>query len=224
MDMNHGTALGRMSAAGSSVATAEEHTIRKVGATDRSRLATVLALAFRDDPVFRWFFPEARADARREWIERACNEVFLPRLILPHDETYGSGDAIDGVAAWLPPGKAHQGVLESLALLPRLAAVWGRHVPRALRGMSRMEAEHPRDPHYYLWLMATSPECQGRGIGGAMLEHVLARNDSEGVPSYLEATSPRNRALYLRHGFQVTGEIRLPGGPPLWKMWRSVGG
>jgi len=41
------------------------------------------------------------------------------------------------------------------------------------------------------------------------------------VPAYLEATSPRNRALYERHGFKVTEEFTLgPGSPPLWRMWR----
>ncbi len=34
----------------------------------------------------------------------------------------------------------------------------------------------------------------------------------------------RSRALYERHGFEVTGEFNLPsGGPPLWQMWREPG-
>jgi hypothetical protein len=50
---------------------------------------------------------------------------------------------------------------------------------------------------------------------------VLDRCDAEKVPAYLEATSPRNRALYERHGFEVTEEFTLgPESPPLWRMWR----
>jgi hypothetical protein len=45
--------------------------------------------------------------------------------------------------------------------------------------------------------------------------------DRCGAPAYLEDTSPRNRALHERHGFQVTGELALAGGPPLWAMWRE---
>ena len=42
------------------------------------------------------------------------------------------------------------------------------------------------------------------------------------MPAYLNAGSPRSRDLYLRHGFEVTEEFRLPeGGPPLWRMWRE---
>ena len=42
------------------------------------------------------------------------------------------------------------------------------------------------------------------------------------MPAYHEATSPRNRALYERHGYVNQGEFQLPaGGPTLWRMWRD---
>jgi hypothetical protein len=51
---------------------------------------------------------------------------------------------------------------------------------------------------------------------------MLSRCDEQGLPAYLEASSPRNRALYERHGFEVTEELKLPrSGPPLWLMWRE---
>ena len=50
---------------------------------------------------------------------------------------------------------------------------------------------------------------------------MLERCDHDGIPAYLEATSDRNRALYERHGFRVRGNIPLPGGPALWRMWRD---
>ena len=58
-------------------------------------------------------------------------------------------------------------------------------------------------------------------IGSALLHEVLDRADREHLPAYLEATSPRNRALYERHGFEVTGELRCADCPPLWAMWRA---
>jgi hypothetical protein len=27
--------------------------------------------------------------------------------------------------------------------------------------------------------------------------------------------------LYGRHGFEVTGELVIPGGPRIWPMWRE---
>ena len=45
------------------------------------------------------------------------------------------------------------------------------------------------------------------------------------MPAYLEASSPRNRVLYERHGFQVTEQFSLaPASPPLWRMWRNSDG
>ncbi len=42
------------------------------------------------------------------------------------------------------------------------------------------------------------------------------------MPAYLEATSPRSRALYERHGFEVTAELRATAdSPPMWAMWRE---
>jgi GNAT superfamily N-acetyltransferase len=62
---------------------------------------------------------------------------------------------------------------------------------------------------------------QGAGLGSALLRHRLARADADGLPAYLEASSPRSRALYLRHGFEDLGEpVRVADSPPLYPMWR----
>ena len=181
-------------------------------------LAAVLGRAFEEDPAMRWFLPED--STRRHRLERMFGEVALPDT-LAHDEVY-STEAHDGAALWLPPGKAHSSFVESLKLVPRMASIFGRRTPKVLRGLAWMEANHPRAPHYYLWLLGVSPEAQGQGKGTALMRPVLERADAERTPAYLEATSPSNRDLYLRHGFEVTDEAHWPGGgPPLWLMWRE---
>jgi hypothetical protein len=51
---------------------------------------------------------------------------------------------------------------------------------------------------------------------------MLERCDRKQLPAYLEASSPRNRALYERHGFNVVEEIRMAkSSPPMWRMWRE---
>lgn len=77
------------------------------------------------------------------------------------------------------------------------------------------------EPHYYLFLLGTRPESQGHGLGSSLMAPVLERCDRDRVPAYLEATSERNVPLYLRHGFEVTAEIQIPGGPKMWPMWRA---
>ena len=50
----------------------------------------------------------------------------------------------------------------------------------------------------------------------------LDRCDAEDAPAYLENSKPENGPYYLRFGFEVTGEIKLPdGGPSMWPMWRA---
>jgi GNAT superfamily N-acetyltransferase len=63
--------------------------------------------------------------------------------------------------------------------------------------------------------------AQGRGLGSALLRHVLATCDGDALPAYLEATNPRNRDLYARHGFDVVEVIQAGTSPPLWAMLRE---
>lgn len=191
---------------------------RVVSAYDARRLASVLTDAFLDDPVFGWFF--RREAGRRARIERFFHDAALDAT-MPHGAVQTIGD-VDGGALWLPPGEAHSSLGEQLRMLPGMVRIFRRETLRALRGMSAMEAVHPHEPHWYLWLLGIAPSQQGRGLGSALLEPMLDRCDADGTPAYLEATSERNRDLYLRHGFEVTGMLELPAsGPPLWLMWRD---
>ena len=79
--------------------------------------------------------------------------------------------------------------------------------PAVLQLFATLDEHLPHEPHDYLPIVGTRPEQQGRGIGTALLGPVLERCDREQRPAYLEATSARNRTLYARLGFRVTGEI-----------------
>jgi predicted N-acetyltransferase YhbS len=87
-----------------------------------------------------------------------------------------------------------------------------------------MEANHPKEPHWYLMLLGTDPAVRGAGFGQQLMRSRLDRCDAEGAPAYLENSNPANEAYYLRFGFEVTGEMQLPnGGPKMWPMWRRPG-
>lgn len=92
---------------------------------------------------------------------------------------------------------------------------------RRARSRPWQSAWYPTEPPYYLQWAATDPSRQGQGIGSALLTPVLQRLDRDGMPAYTEATSPRNRKLYERHGFAVLSEIAPAGCSPLYPMWRE---
>jgi GNAT superfamily N-acetyltransferase len=192
--------------------------IRKATADDVPRLARALARAFYDDPVFNWLIPDDSQRLRRSELGFA---FYLRRVYLPHDDCYTVKDGAGG-ALWLPPETWHLGPVAQLRLAPGMFAAMGPRLPQVLRAISTIESNHPHSPHYYLPFVGVEPEFQGKGIGTALLRPILDRCDEEGTPAYLEATTPRNRACYLRAGFEVTEEFRFPkGGPPSWRMWRE---
>jgi GNAT superfamily N-acetyltransferase len=185
-------------------------------------MAGALAGAFYDDPIFTWLL---RQDPGRMLVLRNAFELFLRRVWIEYEQTYTTVRAA-GVAAWEPPGQWKTPLRVQLRLLPSIVSVFKRHTPRALRALAVLEGGHPsepkRPPHYYLPIIGVDPQWQGRGLGAALLAPVLDRCDRERVPAFLEASSPRSRALYERHRFSVLEEFKLGRtAPPMWRMWRE---
>lgn len=193
--------------------------IRKLTAGEVDAVSRSLAHAFYDDPHFRWII---RADARRiQKLQRAFR-TFTSRVWLPHNESY-THERLIGAALWMPPGTWKMSPLAQLRLLPAIIRNLGVDSVRLLRALTFIESKHPHQPpHWYLPVIGVTPAWQGRGYGAALLRPALERCDAERLPAYLEASTPRNLALYRRHGFEVVEECRYAkDGPPLWRMWRE---
>jgi GNAT superfamily N-acetyltransferase len=190
--------------------------VRRAGREDLDGVCRALARAFHDDPVMEWFFPD---DARRA----ALNERFFKarvRGLLAQDAVYTTDDHA-GAACWAEPGRWEMGLLEGLAFALRLIPLTRGRTPLLARGWQIVDAAHPREPHWYLAILGTEPDWQGKGVGSALLQPVLDDCDRNEVPAYLESSKERNIAFYARHGFRVTGELTLPEGPRIWEMWRD---
>jgi len=194
--------------------------VRKATAPDLPVLARSIALAFHENPVLQWIFPD---DERRvDQIERLV-ALELRKVALRRGHCYTTRDG-DGGAIWFPPG-ASVGALDQARMLPGLVRLFGHRLPRALWSFRALDAVHPHAPHFYLEWLGVTPGARSTGAGAALMAPVLSLCDRERMPAYLEATNPNARPLYLRHGFEVTDETRLPGGgPPFWPMWREPAG
>jgi ribosomal protein S18 acetylase RimI-like enzyme len=189
--------------------------------------AQLVADAMEVDPAYRYLF--AARDARA----RGLPDFFARnlRVHLPHRCTHVAFDAharLVGTVTLRPPGGLHIDTLTMLrrGLLP-FAFAHGRDAVRRLFWLKRtydtLEAELGRGaPHWYVHMMAVAPERQGTGIGGRLLQHVLAQRPraEPSVPAVLTTHLPRNVVFYRRAGFDVISERTLqPPEGEAYSVW-----
>jgi GNAT superfamily N-acetyltransferase len=179
---------------------------------DRERAIAALTVAFASDPVIRWVLsaPDAYLRVWPLFVEAFAGGAFESRTAYTVEDR-------SAIALWLPTGVVSDG--ETMQVL--MSEGSDSSITADLNGVfDQMDAFHPAFEHWYLPLVGVDPAAQGRGLGSALMRHVLAELDDVGVPAYLEATSPRNRVLYERHQFEPVGVIQHGDSPPMWPMVR----
>lgn len=195
--------------------------IRRATARDIPALGRVLARAFLDDPVASWAFPPE--ELREAALERF--QATRIRQLIVHEEVWTTED-LACAALWAPPGHSHSTLRETAMIVPCFLRprLVGR-LPLVALGWDRLERGHPRGPaHFYLAVLGTDPQEQGRGLGSAVLRGVLDQCDQDGIGAFLESSKESNIDFYARHGFRVTEEVHLLRGPRMWRMWRDPRG
>jgi GNAT superfamily N-acetyltransferase len=186
------------------------------------RIGAVLGQAFQDDPVWRWVCPDA--ERRRRHLGAAFAHAIRKHVGEGWGWTIGAVDGpVLGGAVWAAPGEWRTRPLDAARVaLPMLRAMGMHGIRERVGALSRIEAHHPSDPHWYLEILGADPTMRGRGIGTALLQPVVQRCDTEGIPAYLESSKPENLPFYGRFGFEVTEQFEIgDGAPPMWGMWRD---
>lgn len=190
-----------------------QHTLRQ--------MANLLAGAFHNDPLFRHALPDAARRLSR--LPGLCG------LTLQYGLRFGEvyAEAQKGLAIWLPPGGHKISIPRALQ-----AGMWRTPFKVGLQAVARLgtlnslsEKLHNRfapDPHWYLFMLGVEPAFQGMGLGGRLLQPVLARADEAKLPVYLETNNPKAVPFYEKHGFTLTAEQQTPvNGLVLWAMRRE---
>lgn len=184
----------------------------------------VLALGFETDPGYLALLQgsgEARPRLIRE-LMRSTLELHLaghqPVFVIEQD-----GEVL-GVSLAEEPG-ASLPLLAAAKELVRLVRVTTLSVVlRSVRGLFALMRERPREPHYYLGMLAVHPRVRGRGLARALLEDLQAASeshpDSAGVG--LDTSNARNVTLYEHFGYQMVTRLRVSGAD-VWCMFRPNG-
>ena len=178
----------------------------------RSSAISTIVLGFAADPMTRWVWPDSSEYLR-----------IMPRFVnafggraFEHGTAYVTQEA-RAAALWLPPGVepdgAEMGSIMEEPLRPEIA----EDIAAVVKGM---DEHHPREPHWYLPLVAADPNWIGQGLGTLLMQHALRRCDEEGVAAYLESSNPRNISFYQRLGFKIIGKIQSGSSPVMTPMLR----
>ncbi len=183
----------------------------------------ILAHAFNDDPIFRYFARE-QEQARINAIKLLAKTAL--RYSQSYNHIYTTTNDLKGIAVWIPPGKFPLNDFRLLQLglyaLPFKLRISGL---RQLISLFLMIEEHHKhdipQPHWYLFMLGVSPAYQRTGIGSLLLQPIIKQADKEGLPCYLETSTEGGVRFYQRLGFEVVRTGGIPEEIKFWTMKRS---
>ena len=179
---------------------------------DRDAGAVVLGRAFTEYELLRYYFHDKME-------RRAVADTFgfiALSVCLKYGEVYASSEKLEGVAAWLPPGKAPFGVWQIIRSVPlSILFRFGRQGASRMwaygRYVDNLHRKLVSYPHWYLQIIGVDPGYQGQGFSSRLVKPVLERIDRERMPCFLETNTGKNVAVYRRFGFEVVSEDKIPG-------------
>jgi ribosomal protein S18 acetylase RimI-like enzyme len=181
--------------------------------SDEAGVIDVLKIAFIADPATRWVWP----DPQKYLSHFSSFAKAFGGKAFEYESAHYVGN-YSGAALWLPPN-----VYPDVDLLTALLQSSGsdeskKDGPEIFEKMSRY---HPHEPHWYLPLLGVDPLHHGKGLGSALIQHVIGMCDRDNKSAYLESSNPKNIQFYERHGFELLGTIQVNTSPPIFPMLRK---
>jgi ribosomal protein S18 acetylase RimI-like enzyme len=179
---------------------------------DRDAGAAVLGRAFTEYELLQYYFPD---EVERQAVAVTFGFIALS-VCLKYGEVYASSAKMEGVSAWLPPGKAPFGgwqIIRSvpLSVLFRFGRQGASRMQAYGRYIDNMHRKLVPYPHWYLQIIGVDPVYQGQGFSSQLVRPMLECIDREHLPCFLETNTEKNVAIYRRFKFEVVSEDKIPG-------------
>ncbi|KAH6683874.1 acyl-CoA N-acyltransferase [Halenospora varia] len=180
-------------------------TLRKAKLTDAAHIVDIYLSAFTIDAISLLAFPRSTPTTYNFWYDMIITELTHPHahFYVVTTSTPDDPDYPVAFAKWEDP----------TAPAPTLGLIeWpeGADTQIANHFFGSLFKRHAEimegKKHWYLEILGTRPEYQGKGAAGRLLRWGIGKADEEGVEVYLEA-SPDGKPIYEYLGFEEVDRL-----------------
>ncbi len=184
----------------------------------------VLARAFDDDPIIRYFLSGHTDDYQeklREVFRYQC--LMYVEMNLPIFGTV-EDSRITGIACLSGPEKKDRpdSLIEADKKFEK--SMGTESFGRIKRYMNLGKKHTPEKPHHYLAALGVHPDSRDHGYARLLLDRVVEISEKHGTSTgiYLETAKSKNVEMYKHFGYNLLAEEKLDGVVDLWYMFRPV--
>ncbi len=179
--------------------------IRQATLSEREEIIRILSASFDANPAVNDTVP---VGAGREKRMRALME-YLVDTAYSKQGAYITDDKLGAFLMYDPVAHPNSlsDKLRQLKLVHRCIG-WSR-MRYASAKDKRMRSFRPTSSHFYLSMIGTSPDAQGKGIGSKMISYLQGLSAAQSKTIYLETSVLKNVEMYKRKGFVVHGDWKI---------------
>lgn len=192
--------------------------ISKLTKSDKSLLVSLMSKAFATDPLFLHLFGDFELDRKARNNVIAFLSFMFDKSFMLNEEVWGFYENENLLGVYIvekPQPNKLQNMKGGLLLIGRLIPLFfqlsGKTLGLLNSYMRVTRSAAPPMAHHYLIMIGVKPEVQGKGVGKALLQHLLhtvhTDNNSQGVA--LDTENVENVSLYRRFGFALNGETQI---------------
>ena len=199
--------------------------LHKVNKSEIGEATLVLADAFKEDPLFKILF----GDAKKYSYKYTLVAMFMIRYCHKYGHVYASSEKFEGIMAITQDEYSYMSLwrmIRSGSIFPFLRIGFKSFmiVASALSPIDVARKKHMKNKSFaYLQIIGVASENQGKGHGGKLLKELIAITDEAKLPIYLETETENNVRLYERFGFKTLEQMNLPViNQPMWAMLREI--
>lgn len=196
----------------------DSYTISRLTKSDKDFFVSLISRAFARDPLFLHLFGDSTLNSEARRRVAAFVSFLFDKSLMLHEEVWGywEGERLSGAYIVEKPNASKRQIMRSALLMtarlvPLLFQLSGKTLRRLNSYMRATRAAAPPLTHHYLIMIGVQPEEQGKGIGKALLHHLLsmAVEDKESHGVALDTESENNADMYRRFGFSLSKKTQI---------------